>query len=439
MNTRPLHETLKLLVEAARWAEIVSATDDAAVSASIAPEFSFFRGMALIQLNRLEEAILNIERGLQKDPSSRWGNKILFDARLASGRLGEAFTEFERFIGLEDSLESEKAWYVERAAELNLFDLASDMNDKRVVIKRVAKKPKYALAVQCFCKADTLSKVFSSLCNLTNADQFSLVIMQDSPNGSGYSEKYSIGCQAVEQVVVDWHRRLSDTFFSVEFLKNRSNCGTAPTCRRLIDYISSSYDGFLFIEDDCLLSPPALDWAQYHLEHNISDAGPWFVTCESSFFDRADRKLDPILKSRLENISRLRRLKDAYVLNDFVNSTCFGTTAGIWRICRNVRSFTRGPESLNRFVTSQDKKTIAPIVPRASDIGMLHELGYSVANLGEGQVREIKSSYLWSMERLEMQFCVVVDGDKDLLFKATSMLDEAALDETERQYFDRCL
>lgn len=69
-------------------------------------------------------------------------------------------------------------------------------------------------------------------------------------------------------------------------------------------------------------------------------------------------------------------------------------------------------------------KTLAPVVPRAYDIGMLHESGYSVAMLGKENVKELKSVYLTSEGPLNESKVLRFAGDKDAVYAATVNLDE---------------
>jgi hypothetical protein len=112
---------------------------------------------------------------------------------------------------------------------------------------------------------------------------------------------------------------------------------------------------------------------------------------------------------------------------EFVPSTCFMTTREIWKICANIRSFTRGPESLTQFLKPLERKTLAPLVPRASDVGMLHELGYSVAMLGAENVKEIKQTYLLSDGQLDLEKIKHFKGDAGLLYSASVLLDEKSI------------
>jgi hypothetical protein len=290
------------------------------------------------------------------------------------------------------------------------------------------------VALQSFSKVDTLEKVFESLLKLDGCEYHSLIIIQDSDVGATISERHKRGRRDVKNLISEWLPSLSSIFFSVEYLQNERNLGTAPTCRRLLDFVASKYEGFLFIEDDCILSSTSVTWAFDQLQRRIDPLGHWFVTCESSFFDREDRPITPDISARLERIASHDRLRDAVHLLNYVPSTCFGTTSAIWQLCRGPRSFTRGPESLSMFVLREGHKTISPVVPRASDIGMLHELGYSFSSVG-ANVREKKNTILLAPYAVDSGRSYLFDGDANLLFGATSRLDLNALSKLEAELF----
>jgi tetratricopeptide (TPR) repeat protein len=437
MSDQPVsRDVIISFAQQSRWDDLAMHTEDGSKTPLHPAEFLFFRGLALTKLGRPAEAVPIIERGLEISKNSRWGHHLLFNARLASQAIEDAFTKYAEFIECGEDLEDEKAWYVERAADLELFDIADRMNLTREVIRSVPPVPKYALAIQCFCKDDTLEKVFEAACALRRAKEFSLIVLQDNPLKSRKQDIYMGPWNSVRGVLNKWTSRLSESFFSVEFISNTVNLGTTPSCKRLIDYALRRHLGFLFIEDDCILAPAALEWTLYHLENMISTSGPWFVTCESSFFDREDREISEEKMSTLGRLAKSDQLRDVYVMNKFVNSTCFATTKEIWNICGSVRSFTRGCDNLSSFVANRSAGTISPVVPLASDIGMLHELGYSVASYGAQKVRELKNTIVLNNEPFRPDRCRKFDGGVDLLYAGTSKLDDRCLLQLEALYGD---
>jgi len=413
---------LQELVADEKWAEILRRTESPPNGQHLTAGHHFFRGLAQLHVGTAQIALDSINRGLALNPNSDWGNQLAFEARLTLGEADTAFAKFKDYIEGTPGREPQKAWYVQKASEMGLFHIAAEMNETREVITAGHQRPQYALALQCFSKADTLAKTLASLGTLDSTKNFGLVIIIDSVNGSNLNQKHVKGNADVKQLVAAEMPRLMDLFFSVEVLQNTKNLGTAPTCRRMLDHVANNYSGFVFIEDDCLLAPSALGWCQHHLTNSVATTGHWFVSCESIFFDRQARDITADQLKKLVAFAAQPAIRNAYHLLNFVPSTCFGTTSDIWRICNGVRSFTRGPESLTRYMTAMGRKTISPVVPRASDIGMLHELGYSVTLMGRNNVKEIKTTYLMAEGAFEPQSSARFTGSSDLLYSATSLL-----------------
>jgi hypothetical protein len=427
------HAILKELVSNEKWSEILGRTENLPNGQSLTAGHHFFRGIAQRKMGNHQDAMVSINLGLLLSPDSEWGNQLAFEARLSLGETTTAFAKFKEHIQAAPGRESQKAWYVQMAAEMGLFHIAAEMNETREVIKAGRKRPPFTVALQCFSKVDTLAKTLSSLAAVRNTKEFGLVIIIDSCQGSTLSQKHVKGNSDVKQLVAAEMPRLMDLFFSVEILQNERNLGTAPTCRRMLDHVTKNYAGFLFIEDDCLLAPSALDWSRHHLENTVNTTGPWFLSCESIFFDRQDREITVDQHKKLLDFAGLPGIRNAYHLLNFVPSTCFGTTSDIWRICANVRSFTRGPESLTRYMTAMGRKTVSPVVPRASDIGMLHELGYSVTLMGRNNVKETKTTFLMAEGEFDSKDSTLFVGNADLLYATTSMLKTEQLETFKRQ------
>ena len=428
-------ETLQALAQNSDWLGIIEQTDNLAETQSRNATLWFFRGWSLLKVEKAREAVRHIEYGLTLSENSDWGNQLLFEALLACGDNDRAFNGYKHFIERKPGPEAGKAWYVQKAAELGYFKIASDMNETRVVIRSPSPRKRFALALQCFAKVDTLQAVIESFEYLKSSQDFNLVVIIDKP-AENSSPQHVVGNREVRQLVGHKLDFLLRKFPSVEVLQNAENLGTAPTCRRLLDHVACSYDGFLFIEDDCVLSPSALDWSKYHLTKSVGMQKLWFFSCESVFFNKQGRVIDKKLKSDLKWIAKNAKLLDKYNLLDFVPSTCFGTTSDVWKSCAGIRSFTRGPESLTKYIQLRGLKTLSPVVPRASDIGMQHELGYSVNMVGRKEVREVKDTYVMA-DSFDPESCDVMDIDPNQLYAATSEIDRSVISMLQAD-LDKC-
>lgn len=425
--TVPTVDALNVLLQQRDHAAILAATE-AVQGATHAAILKLFRAESLRQLERLDDALLVVDEALQLRPHDNWGQAIRFELLLKLGRVDDAFDGLRHHV-LHGNPEAEtlKATLVDRAVSLGRFDLAGEVNEARAVIQASRPRARHAVAIQCFNKPDTLEQVFRHLLACEGTRAFGLVILQDSAVGSPKQDRYQADTEAVQALIGQWLPRLLQAFESVELLQNPRNLGTAPSCRHLLDRVSERFDGVLFIEDDCLLAPDALAWTQHLLQHHIHPSGCWFGTCESIFFDARERTVAPEVLARLSRYAELDEAHSAYLTLNFVPSTCFITTAQIWRLCAGVRSFTRGPESLSKFVAGTPHRTAAPVLPRAADVGMLHDNGYSVAQLGKGNVKEIKNTYLLS-RRFDPAAARRYPRHEGTLFAATVKFDPAALD-----------
>ena len=79
--------------------------------------------------------------------------------------------------------------------------------------------------------------------------------------------------------------------------------------------------------------------------------------------------------------------------------------------------------------------TLAPVVPLAADIGMLNSLGYSVANLGAGNVKENKSVYFVSTDSWPGKAAQPLTLDADKLYSATTLLNQSVATSLESELF----
>lgn len=383
-----------------------------------------FLAHSQIRKNEYSEALINIERAIFIDSNSDWAASLQFSVLSEMGRIEEALDKYEAFLAVHSTEEVGKATYVQVASAHGYFERAGRMNEQRAVIRQKP-PPRYAIALQTFIKSDTLQSVFENLLQCRSADDFALVIIRDSAEHSRRQAEYAPLADAVEQLIFQYLPRLSNHLYSVEYIKNPTNLGTAPTCRRMLDSIAQRYDGFVFIEDDCLLSPDALLWTRHCLEKGLDGTGAWFATCESIFFDTQGASLSDTIADRLRQLEATYASK--YTMLDFVPSTCFITTSQTWKNCANIRSFTRGPESLSAFVKSKSVNTLSPVVPYASDVGMDHPMGYSSQTLGANGIKEKKSTYVLASTMFEKEHLRHISSkEKELLYEATVQLSEAA-------------
>lgn len=417
------------LVDNKKWEGVIKYYHDLSESEKENSQFCFYNATAYFEIGNFEQAHQYVLKGLGYEPHSSWGRKLLY--KYEEQRLGESIAlsnMYEYIIEFDINSPSVLDFFVQRATDMGLFSKAAIINERREVVANKIDSFGYAVAIQCFNKPDTLDEMLNSLTECTDCNRFSVVLLQDAWEGSKKEDIYKDSAYKVQEIIAKWLPLLSIKFINVTVIRNERNLGTAPSCRRLLDYVSNTYKGFVFFEDDCVLSRCALSWSLYCLEERISSYDCWFATCESIFFDSRGYVIPDDTKAKLKSLSLHASLLFTHCEFGFVPSTCFMTRSKIWEQFSKIRSFPKGPESLNKFYKSKLGRTLFPIVPRVKDIGMLHELGYSVATLGKDNVKEVKSTYLLAEGRWEREKVGPYVGDMDLLFSATAKVNQAHLE-----------
>lgn len=362
-----------------------------------------------------------INKSLQMVSKNNWTRSIKFENDIKLKNIEYALDELYNHLS-DINYESETLirTFIDNSMKIGEFTRSQEVNLKRGVIKNSGNSS-YCIAIQCFNKVDLLEEVFNRLLICTHSGNFELVILQDMYMEND-KEKYHEGWSAVRSLISSYHSALSKKFGTVTTIFNNTNFGTAPSCRKLLNYVAKVYEGFIFIEDDCLLSKDALVLTEEFINSHIDEDNNWFATCESINFDAQKYDIPKSeVDSILSNINNIDTLKDLYCKLDFVPSTCFITKSSIWNKISNIRAFIRGPESLSKYLLMSNKKTLFPLVPRASDIGMLHELGYSVKHLTLAGVKEYKNIYyLPDYEHLEIQLKLAEKKVVDSIYAETT-------------------
>ena len=409
------------------WPGLLHLTDHAEDAGS--PTLKFHRSRALLELHQLEAAYAAVEDGLRMLPQSEWGTVLKHNILKGLGDLPAAIECLQKFVANYSASASDgvRALLVDQAAEGRRFDLAIAANDARSLFH--AHPPvRFAVALQCFAKLATLQRCLQALLHCRQSQNFDLVILQDSLNGLKNPEVYVDGHMQVRDAISALLSMLSSRFHSVTVLQNQQNMGTTASCRRLLDHTAVHASGFVFLEDDCILAPDALEWASYHLDRSIAPQSILIGACESIFFDARNQIPTAEQIADLTKVARRPDYRWAHTLQSFVPSTCFFTTSEIWRGIASIRSFPRGDRHLSMYLREHGLKCLMPVVPRAADIGMLDAMGYSVNTLGLDRVTEKKNTYLQSLdESPDPERMTVFAGHAGELFDASVNLSAAAI------------
>ena len=127
-------------------------------------------------------------------------------------------------------------------------------------------------------------------------------------------------------------------------------------------------------------------------------------------------------------MARQRNLVSKFTVHDHVPSACFATTYSCWAEFGTTRGAARGDVLLCQRTKDEKRGCVFPIVPRAKDVGMLHDNGFSVTILTKDRVEAITNPYLLAEDLLperlaERRNLEKFKGDAGLLFRQTTLLE----------------
>lgn len=435
LSARPAQAILTEALEGERFEDILKLTERAVAVGETDASLHFFRARAFLYSDDIDNAFEEVMTGYQMEPNSLWGVHTLVDIRLKRGEVDVALSDLKTYMDSGAAgAEEARLRYLLLCAEHGFLNKAAPVNEEREVIRIISTRRPYCVAIQCFNKPDTLRATLTALLACEGKENYDLAILQDYPNTESRYEENLALCAHVMRTIAEYLPDLMRSFSRVNLISNTSNMGTSPSCRKLLDTVCQDYEGFLFLEDDCILSVDALRWTTHHLDNVIAPEGVWFVGCESIFFDSQGADVSDELRKRLAPLIDSPALDSAHFELMAVTSTCFATLKPIWRMCSNIRSLPRGPECLNRYVTQLNRPTLLPVIPRAKDIGMLHDHGYSVNTMGRANVAEIKSTYLLSKGHYDPQRNYNFSEDAALLYAATSQIHPDSIEAVLAKY-----
>lgn len=411
-----LIEELRQFASDKNWEGVLGRIEDSAESSST--QIDLFKAHALLKLDRGAESKSLLETALNLNPFNEWAINLYYE--FLEKDLGQPqAVSFLRSHIIKNSIVSEPL-LVKCADTLRLlsrYTEAIEINKRRASIAKPSRK--IAIAIQTFNKADTLKGLLDSLLKCEFHEHFSIVVLQDSWKDSKREDVFEHGYNEVKILLQEYMPALVERFGAFEYITNEKNLGTAPSCVKLLNFVCEKYTSFIFFEDDCILFEDTLKWSKFAIENLIDQNGAHFATCESVFFDFGKKQ-----KPTEDDVKNLMEvggfLNNNYCTLNFVPSTNFISTRQIWKQYRNLRCLPRGPESLNSYFKEYNGKCIFPIVPRTVDVGMEHELGYSTTNLGKGNVKEIKNTFVNSSLYDSSDRFAEYEGDTNLLYSASS-------------------
>lgn len=221
----------------------------------------------------------------------------------------------------------------------------------------------FVLSLQTFVKIDTLSHVLSTLPSLIGIEKYTIVIGIDSCNQMRYKNRphWPEQNKIVKNMIMQFQNKACAK--KIDIIENDTNMGTAPTCRRIIDYSMGLSDYVIFIEDDIILSRDALLYHESVFELSKFNTDVFGIGCGS--IDLAHVNREP------GNLYKLYTLP-------WIDSAEFGVNSSIWHKYGHIRGQPQGAVDFGKICKDESKYTICPKVKRLCRLGMDHPDSYSV-------------------------------------------------------------
>lgn len=283
------------------------------------------------------------------------------------------------------------------------------------------------IVVQYYIKLDTLVDLTASILAADGIGDAHLIFWADSIVGSTRAEEYRPKAKRTGDFVDAFIEAHGSKFQSVRHLRNERNLGPCKTCQVALDFALSVHDRVVFTEDDAVFARDSVTWFDNMTRHDdFLSAQIWAVAGESIFFDSKGVAISPAFREAARGFAIERRLVPAYVSLNFVPSTCFATNRRKWREFGATRGQPVGDVDVCDRCRDEQKFTLFPVVPRVSDVGMLHPDGHSVAIHSRENVTSVKSTYLTSDDfNRESAHAAPArfTGDEGELWRRTALLE----------------
>jgi hypothetical protein len=265
-----------------------------------------------------------------------------------------------------------------------------------------------ALVIQPFIKPDTLAALLRTLVRCSRKETVRLIFFSDNPSGlaaathpgsPGKEAEFSEKNRQVMALANEFRDAHRNDFRDVVVQTADRHLGPCATCRSAIDFAFESDDLVILTEDDSLFSEDAIEWYQRIHDSGIMDVPEnWAVTGESIYFDAKTTRPAPEYIERARAACIRRGYFHQHTRFRHLPATSFAVVKPKWDLFRELRGQDRGDEKVCSALREQKNFVVFPILARVTNVGMLHEDGYSVAIIGaeEVAVRGNFNTYLTS-------------------------------------------
>lgn len=264
-----------------------------------------------------------------------------------------------------------------------------------------------AIAVQTFNKSDTAIQTLDSLANCGHSEKCKLIIVQDGLEGNRLMGKYTHEHEKTRIAIFDWIERNKPSFKFIEFHPQFLGRGTSGTAKFLIDKALESSGNVIFSEDDVIFESDSLVWFSNMLQHKAFLAEDvWGIAGESKYFDLKGQAATEEQKCAALTFAIEKNILNNFYFMHLMPSSCFATNRSKWQDFGETRGEGHGPRKVAERCKNEDRKVIWPMIARCADIGMHHELGYSMTLKMSKDKIPGKSTYITSglFKRCDLAF-----------------------------------
>jgi hypothetical protein len=276
-------------------------------------------------------------------------------------------------------------------------------------------------------KNDLILNMINNIFLVENINCCKIVFWQNSLNGNKFFkiDKYGENHFLCGDII----KKNLYKFSNAEYVLNEPSQNLYIDRHKAIDYCYKFSDNVIYVEDDIIMSKQFVNYFLYFIRHQlvgIEDEKNQFVAGESIFFDSKNKLVSEEFVNKMKNIIAINELHKYYINIDFTPSSCLLFNIKIWEQIKKNSQGSLGMDFLNNFCKDNNYKTASPVVALCQDIGMLHDMGYSVRIHGKEKVREIKNSYV--MNVYNNYEYTLYNKNKGKLYNISVLLNDTNID-----------
>jgi len=276
-------------------------------------------------------------------------------------------------------------------------------------------------------KDDLILNMINNICLVENINNCKIIFWQNSLNGNKFftAEKYGKNHLQCGHII----KKNLFKFSNAEYILNEPSQNLYIDRHKAIDYCYNFSDNVIYVEDDIIMSKEFVNYFLYFIKNELIGTEPGknqFIAGESIFFDSKNIEVSENFINKIKKIISDNELHKYYINVDFTPSSCLLFNIKIWEQIKKKSQGSLGMTFLNNFCKENNYKSVCPVVSLCQDIGMLHDMGYSVRIHGKEKVKEIKNSYI--MNEYNNNEYILYKKNKGKLYNISVLLNDCNID-----------